>query len=1567
MKLNLKASNNANQPPADFRKPVVASNTAGSNSRVANLKRLKQRQFGEFCFDYLSQCKHNLSSPAYQACPLCKLTQQVTKVFFAREKEQREKSRLESNAARARLRRQLIYMWSMCQPSFYPTQINHDPFFEIMISDHLVEVLSEHQELFDTWFKTSNSLILKGQASVLDGKKGAKPSSGLDFTLMIRIIERRIRINDVGHIAATYIQARVRRYITQIKVRHMLLMRFEYIPESKIRGEIFYDSLKQRKWQRFPHLLANDRPATPRTIRRRINYENQIKDKRLDAFKASARKFTLRSGNSDGNGPEDVAAADDSIQAWWEREASLVTVYEYLVILRDLMSLYFHMMRSNGHTGPAWLIPSAPGLHSRALGLSVALQTLPSPALMPQGVASSPVLTKSKTKATLTTETAASKATATKTSSTATAAAVTDAAAASGNSAGIPTIGTPMLLRALFLLEQAARDALLVSSPEEAVALLLRSPELRGVGESALHITYDGMEEIWDGSLGFQPYVPPPPPEGIAHDAAAIHVHGSTLFNAESRDGKIGSSLWTNALGQEDDAAAARHVQLMPYGLHLRPLNPAFQNIPADGNTSAPITYVKPSAGQFFRLFYLDEDLLGITPSSPWVFYPEIHRYRDNIFNGLRKFANASSTRQWIHHQYQQHSQYRQRLLQRRHQIVHLRRRLRWLITLQRAEALFGVDEVQTERIVLASPAALTVAAGHVEQQREKQTAAPSTAHGHNRVHHKDNSSTASSKPKVPSSVVAPTTTAAKDKPPTASSQSHTRHAAGAHATTTRTGATPATAASIFAPVPEMIFPAYVDTNRDTYGTTGPTVAQAIYAMDRHRVNYLQDTYGHLSFLRKNPVFQDKLRRTQVSNNRANATNAKAKANASASSASVAGASTAESVTGDKGSGGGARATHGLFLHHHWPAASSKPPASSVPHDAAKDDDSLSTLPSRVSAAAATTAASDAKKTVATVGDAKAATAATAAKKPPATASSSASVEHPLQATFTSALAIAASDVSLLSNPRPNGDDGAALAVPKVSHRHHHHTAKFEVKPLPLLVGPDVLRLLSSIDNSHGASSASASASVSVVTQAADPAAAASSSASVGGHSASSATTSQQPPRSPEARYAEEYLKRLYEYSVNVHTCIRDRLEEAAAFLRWPEDDIGETGIPMPTLPPLHPHHQTRPQPDVDTYLTQLEAEITRLETAAIGALENLEVVALERNQGLLSDDARQRKEDREGRLLAAMARLKPGATVVNDLDFIDDDEEDEYDALFPLPTLLVVEVYVHLPSRPAAPTGAGAVAAAGGRRNGLSMVLPANALLVAANAATGGGGGTATDTEPSVGGDSGTGDGNGDGNGDDNSSIASGTDGGSSIASASRDSFSVNSATMAARKRNSMYGFVDPSAGFTPTVTLHQILGSYSCDDAMKTPEQLDCGLFSFDHFRAIYRDKQAMQQQHRRAGARGLLRQQSTLNPAAMMLQRQGTATHLTTRGSISLTNTLTPPAHLTVDNVSWSKEVNASSGVVLGQVLSQPTHKLECQFLYLAQAPSREYLDKTLPRKVKLWLGIAAPDKVAPSSST
>lgn len=1558
MKLNLKANHNANQPPADFRKPVVTSNAgAGSNSRVANLKRLKQRQFGEFCFDYLSQCKHNLSSPAYQACPLCKLTQQVTKVFFAKEKEQREKSRLESNAARARLRRQLIYMWSMCQPSFYPTQINHDPFFEIMISDHLVEVLSEHQELFDTWFKTNNSLILKGQVSVLDNKKGAKPPPGLDFTRMIRIIERRIRINDVGHIAATYIQARVRRYITQIKVRHMLLMRFEYIPESKIRGEIFYDSLKQRKWQRFPHLLANDRPATPRTIRRRINYENQIKDKRLEAFKASARKATLRSGSSDGDGPEDVAAAGDSIQAWWEREAGLVTVYEYLVILRDLMSLYFHMMRSNGHTGPAWLIPSAPGLHSRALGLSVALQTLPSPALMPQGGASNPLLTKSKTKATLTSETAASKATATKTSSTATAATVTtssDAAATTGNSAGIPTISTPMLLRALFLLEQAARDALLVSSPEEAVTLLLRSPELRGVGESALHITYDGMEEIWDGSLGFQPYVPPPPPEGIAHDTTAIHVHGSTLFNAESRDGKIGSSLWTNALDQEDDAALARRVQLMPYGLHLRPLNPAFQNIPADGNTSAPITYVKPSAGQFFRLFYLDEDLLGITPSSSWVFYPEIHRYRDNIFNGIRKFANASSTRQWIHHQYQQHSQYRQRLLQRRHQIVHLRRRLRWLITLQRAEALFGVDETQTERIVIASPAALTVAAGHVEQQREKQTTALPTAHGHGRVHHKDNSNAASSKPKVPSSVVAPA--AAKDKPPAASSQSHSRHAV-AHATTTRTGATPATAASIFAPVPEMIFPAYVDTNRDTYGATGPTVAQAIYAMDRHRVNCLQDTYGHLSFLRKNPVFQDKLRRTQVSNNRANATNAKAKTNAAASSASAAGASTAESVTGGKGSGGGVHATHGLYLHHHWPAASSKPPAT-VPHDAAKDDDSLSTLPSRVSAAPA--AATDAKKPVATVGDAKAGTAAAAAKKPAAAAApSSASVEHPLQTTFTSALAIAASDVSLLSNPRPNGDDGAALTVPKVSHRHHHAT-KVEVKPLPLLVGPDVFRLLSSIDNSHGASSASASASV--VTQAADPAA--STAASVGGHSASSATTQQQPPRSPEARYAEAYLKRLYEYSVNVHTCIRDRLEEAAAFLRWPEDDIGETGIPMPTLPPLHPHQQIRPQPDVDTYLTQLEAEITRLETAAIGALENLEVLALERNQGLLSDEARQRKEDREGRLMAAMARLKPGATVVNDMDFVDDDEEDEYDALFPLPTLLVVEVYVHLPSRPAAPTGAGAAAAAGGRRNGLSMVLPANALLAAANAATGGG--TATDTEPSVGGDSAT----GDGNDDDNSSIASGTDGGSSIASASRDSFSVNSATMAARKRNSMYGFVDPSAGFTPTVTLHQILGMYSCDDAMKTPEQLDCGLFSFDHFRAIYRDKQAMQQQQqqqRRTGSRGLLRQQSTLNPAAMMLQRQGSAAHLSTRGSISLTNTLTPPAHLTVDNVAWSKEVNTSSGVVLGQVLSQPTHKLECQFLYLAQSPSREYLDKTLPRKVKLWLGIAAPDKVAPSSST
>ncbi len=129
MKLNLK-SNNANFPPSDVRKPAFSQGHTGG-SRIANLKKLKQRQFGEYCFDYIVQCKHNLSSSSFHACPLCKLTQQVTRAFFENENEQREKARLESNIARARLRRQLIYMWSMCQPSFYPSQYQCDPYFEI--------------------------------------------------------------------------------------------------------------------------------------------------------------------------------------------------------------------------------------------------------------------------------------------------------------------------------------------------------------------------------------------------------------------------------------------------------------------------------------------------------------------------------------------------------------------------------------------------------------------------------------------------------------------------------------------------------------------------------------------------------------------------------------------------------------------------------------------------------------------------------------------------------------------------------------------------------------------------------------------------------------------------------------------------------------------------------------------------------------------------------------------------------------------------------------------------------------------------------------------------------------------------------------------------------------------------------------------------------------------------------------------------------------------------------------------------------------------------------------------
>lgn len=58
-----------------------------------------------------------------------------------------------------------------------------------------------------------------------------------------------------------------------------------------------------------------------------------------------------------------------------------------------------------------------------------------------------------------------------------------------------------------------------------------------------------------------------------------------------------------------------------------------------------------------------------------------------------------------------------------------------------------------------------------------------------------------------------------------------------------------------------------------------------------------------------------------------------------------------------------------------------------------------------------------------------------------------------------------------------------------------------------------------------------------------------------------------------------------------------------------------------------------------------------------------------------------------------------------------------------------------------------------------------------------------------------------------------------------------------------------------------------------------------------------------------------------------------------------------------VNTRNESNTGSGMVVGQSLALPRLKADsrCVFLYVGAVPSRDYLERNLPRKVKNWLGL------------
>lgn len=115
-----------------------------------------------------------------------------------------------------------------------------------------------------------------------------------DFSDIIKLIQRKNRMVEIGQFAAVFLQSHIRKLLAKLRVYRLLLQRFEYVPSTRKKKEFFVDTLKRHKWTRLPHLLKNEPPGSPRTINRRLVARDRKGELRMERFmKIMSEKYNL--------------------------------------------------------------------------------------------------------------------------------------------------------------------------------------------------------------------------------------------------------------------------------------------------------------------------------------------------------------------------------------------------------------------------------------------------------------------------------------------------------------------------------------------------------------------------------------------------------------------------------------------------------------------------------------------------------------------------------------------------------------------------------------------------------------------------------------------------------------------------------------------------------------------------------------------------------------------------------------------------------------------------------------------------------------------------------------------------------------------------------------------------------------------------------------------------------------------------------------------------------------------------------------------------------------------------
>lgn len=553
------------------------------------------------CFQFIADCKHDLKSASPHSCPLCKLINTVTKSHFEEEREQSQRARDASVVNRAILRLTLLRRWSRCQSSMYSKHVQCSS-MDIVLSRTAAALLVSNEDV-----------------------------RTVDFLDLGKLLARRNRMREVGLDALVFLQSRIRTFLAKCNVRRMLLRRIEYVEAGRTKPGYWYDRKKLRKLHRPPALLCRlqdsvlTQPVTPRTVERRLGAEQRRAEKRLALYNNSTR--TAKASSSGGGD-------DASRRNIMEREDLQLQLLTELSVLRDLilvaMTSIARGIRADQESKDAveaatdasalvWVSMSAPAPSCRSIGLSLALQTTPSPVLASTHISSEHPTSKP-------------------------------------SSAGADD---KLLQRYLKALEDRVWQSLSCSSPEDVLRIVLSADWTPTLG-SVLNITQDD-KGIWNGLLA---HLPASASSNTVDPGSSRNSRDGTTAAADELVPRSSSSSATTSSG-----GTAYQLEVLPLSLQLHSRDPVMQpsglfrlffyredlvavsacspwvfypEVGATCLSSSPVCACMHECPSFlpFLLFFLPSPL---HPSSR-----QVYVHKDHIYASIREYSSLGTTKAFI-------------------------------------------------------------------------------------------------------------------------------------------------------------------------------------------------------------------------------------------------------------------------------------------------------------------------------------------------------------------------------------------------------------------------------------------------------------------------------------------------------------------------------------------------------------------------------------------------------------------------------------------------------------------------------------------------------------------------------------------------------------------------------------------------------------------------------------------------------------------------------------------------------------------------------------------------------